>query len=82
VQAVFHSVSLVREPDLWASHKFSRRWCRQWMQDNLAWTYKKSTTSGQKLPADWQEQVDSMVMRVTAAAATHQIKHGSFIINW
>jgi hypothetical protein len=82
LQAVFQSVSLEQEPDLWADHKFTRRWCRQWLADNTDWTYKKATTSGQKLPSDWEAQITGMATRVTAAVATHQIKHGSFIINW
>jgi len=60
----------------------TRRYCRYWMRKHLNWTYRKATTSGQKLPLKWEEQFKLMQHRLAAVVATHQVKHSSLIINW
>jgi hypothetical protein len=71
-----------RSPALLQQYRLSRRWCRWWFAQKFPWSYKKGTTSGQKLPLNWEEQVATMVKRVSAKAATHSITNPCFIINW
>jgi hypothetical protein len=82
IASLFRSIMRAKAPEALKTIKFSRSWCRRWFRSHFPWTYKKGTTSGQKLPVDWQEQIAAMSKRVSAAAAKHDIKHGCFIINW
>jgi hypothetical protein len=60
----------------------SRRFCRKFVNRELNWTFRKATTSGQKLPINWQAQCDLLVERTIAAIGESQVKHPSLIINW
>jgi hypothetical protein len=82
VASVMRSVLSVRAPELLQQLSISRRWCRSWLKRRLGWSYKKATTSGQKLPAQWQERVREMKLRVAATVDSHHITHPCFIINW
>ena len=83
VRAFFRGYCRVREPALLKRLKLSRRWCRWWLNQKFPqWTYKKGTTSGQKLPPDSKQQVEAMGKRVAAAAAKDDITQPCFIINW
>jgi hypothetical protein len=82
VASVMRSVLSVRAPELLLQLSISRRWCRSWLKRRLGWSYKKATTSGQKLPAQWQERVREMKLRVAATVDSHHITHPCFIINW
>jgi hypothetical protein len=83
ISSFFRGYCRVKEKELLKKHNFSRRYCRSWMKAKFpSWTYKKGTTSGQKLPSDWKEQMDAMGKRVSAAAAKYEITHPCFIINW
>lgn len=82
VAALFKSMLRVKAPDLLQSVSLSRRYCRYWVRRHLGWTYKKATTSGQKLPQDWEDQMKLMLHRAAAAVRTHKIKHPSLVINW
>ena len=57
IASVMKSVLAARSPELLEKLSISRRWCRAWMKRRLGWTYKKATTSGQKLPDQWPQQV-------------------------
>lgn len=48
----------------------------------LGYTYRKGTTSGQKLPLDWKVQVELMIDRIAAASFSYDIKSADLIINW
>ena len=82
ISSYFRGIIQARYPNLMEEFKFSRRWCRWWLAQTFPWTYKKGTTSGQKLPPDWEEQMRMMAKRVSARAAQHNILHPCFIINW
>lgn len=82
VHAYFRGILRVRAPELLKQYQISRRWCRNWMQTQLAWTYRKGTTAGQKLPADWEAKVEALANRVAGTAAQHDITHGCLIINF
>jgi hypothetical protein len=41
----------------------SRRWVRQWLREKCNYSYKRATTSGQKIAPDWQLKVSTMVDR-------------------
>ena len=82
IASFFRGIISARYPQLLEEYKLSRRWCRWWFRKTLAWSFKRGTTSGQKLPPDWEEQMDRMAKRVSARAAQHQITHPCFIINW
>ena len=82
ISAFFRGMVRAKHPELFKRFRFGRRWCRWWFGRTFDWTYKRGSTSGQKLPADWEEQCAAMVKRVSASAAEHKIKHPCFIINW
>lgn len=82
ISALMKSVLSVHAPSLLDQLSISRRWCRYWLKRKIGWTFKKATTSGQKLPLDWQQQVSNMRMRVAATAMTYNITHPCFIVNW
>jgi hypothetical protein len=82
ISALMKSVLAVQAPQLLEKLSLSRRWCRYWLKRRLGWRFKKATTSGQKLPKDWQQQVLNMKMRVAATASMHGITHKCFVINW
>ena len=82
ISAFFRGMVRAKHPELFTRFRFGRRWCRWWFGRTFDWTYKRGSTSGQKLPADWEEQCAAMVKRVSASAAEHKIKHPCFIINW
>jgi hypothetical protein len=82
ISSFFRGFIAAKCPDLMKECSFSRRWCRKWFAHHFSWTYKKATTSGQKLPVDWEEKVARMVKRVSGTAAQHNIVHPCFIINW
>jgi len=82
ISSVMRSVLAGKAPEMLDKLSLSRRWCRAWMRRRLGWTYKKATTSGQKLPEQWQERVKDMSIRVAALMATHSITQPCFVINW
>ena len=82
VASVFKSVVGIRKPELMEHMKFSRCWCRRWVQKCMGWTYKKGTTAGQKLPVDWQDLVETSIMRAASVCASFRISHSSLVINW
>jgi hypothetical protein len=82
VLALFRGLLKVKAPHLIKEYRISRRWCRNWMQTQLAYSFRKSTSGGQKLPLDWEDQVRDMATRVSGTAARYNITHGCFIINF
>ncbi len=82
INSLFRAYVKAKYPNRFKRRSFGRGWCRKWLARTLPWTYKRGTTSGQKLPLDWEEQCEGMVKRVSAKAAQHNILHPSFIINW
>jgi hypothetical protein len=71
-----------RAPHLLQKMALSRRWVRQWLRCRCGFTYKKSTTSGQKLPPDWEQQVEAMIDRAAAVVIAKKVAHPSLVINW
>ena len=82
VHAVMNSYLHLSQESALNQMSLSRRYCRYWVQHHMGWTYKKATTSGQKLPLDWEHQVQLMFHRISAITATHDITQPEFIINW
>ena len=82
IASFFRGYVRAKYPDLFKQYSFSRAWCRRWFGQTFDWSYKRGTTSGQKLPVDWEDQRAAMVHRVAATAAQHSIRHPCFIINW
>jgi hypothetical protein len=80
--AVIRGLVEVNNPELLGRYGLSRRWCRRWMNSNLSWSYRKGTTSGQKLPAEWKNLCDKMLMRAAVVAAKKNVTHPALIINW
>ena len=60
----------------------ARRWVRHWLRCRAGFSYKKATTSGQKLPTDWEVQVALMIDRAAALVITKKVAHPSLVINW
>ena len=82
IASLFRGIVKAKHKELYKKFKFTRRWCRWWFGRTFDWTYKRGSTSGQKLPVDWEVQCANMVKRVSATAAKHKIQHPCFIINW
>ena len=82
IASFFRGIVQAKAPEQHRAYKLSRSWCRWWFAQKFPWTYKKGTTSGQKLPVDWEEQVAAMAQRVSSASAQYKIEHPCFIINW
>jgi DDE superfamily endonuclease len=80
--SILRSVISARAPHLLDRMSLSRRWVRQWLRCKCGFTYKKATTSGQKLPTDWKKQVDLMIDRAAAVVSVHKVAHPSLVINW
>ena len=79
---IMRTVIQQRAPQLLQRMALSRRWVRHWLRCRGGFTYKKATTSGQKLPADWEAQVGLMIDRAAAVVASKRIAHPSLVINW
>lgn len=79
---ILRSVIKQRAPQLLDDMALSRRWVRQWLRTRCGFTYKKATTSGQKLPVDWERQVETMIDRAAAVVITKKVAHPSLVINW
>ena len=71
-----------RAPELLQHMALSRRWVRQWLRAKCGMTYKKATTSGQKLPSDWETQVETMIDRAAVTVMKYKVAHPSLVINW
>jgi len=79
---IMRAVIQQRAPHLLDKMALSRRWVRQWLRSRCGFTYKRATTSGQKLPADWEEKVETMIDRAAAVVVKYKIAHPSLVINW
>jgi hypothetical protein len=79
---IMRTVIQQRAPQLLEHMALSRRWVRHWLRCRAGFTYKKATTSGQKLPADWEAQVTLMIDRTAAVVITKKVAHPSLVINW
>jgi hypothetical protein len=79
---IMRTVIQQRAPQLLERMALSRRWVRHWLRCRGGFTYKKATTSGQKLPVDWEVQVRLMIDRAAAVVASKRIAHPSLVINW
>lgn len=79
---ILRTVIQQRAPQLLERMALSRRWVRHWLRRRGGFTYKKATTSGQKLPADWESQVEAMIDRAAAVVITKKVAHPSLVINW
>jgi hypothetical protein len=79
---IMRAVISQRAPQVLERMKLSRRWVRQWLRSKCGFTFKKGTTSGQKLPADWEAQVETMIDRAAGVVMRHKIAHPSLVINW
>lgn len=82
ISALIKAVLLEKAPDMLNQFAVSRRWCRYWVRRKLDWSYKKGSTSGQKLPRDWEDQVRRMIQRSAIAVKSHNVRHPSLVINW
>ena len=72
IASLFRGIVKAKHKELYKKFKFTRRWCRWWFGRTFDWTYKRGSTSGQKLPVDWEVQCANMVKRVSATAAKHK----------
>lgn len=82
VSAIIKGIVKEKEPDLLLKMGFCRSWCRKFLQTEMKWSYKRGTTSGQKLPADWKDQMLRMNYRVAFVIKVENILHPDFIINF
>ena len=82
VCSFFRGILKAKHPELFKKYRFSRDWCLRWFARTFAWTWKRATSSGQKVPLNWEEQVAGMAKRVSGAAAQYDIVHACFVINW
>ena len=80
--AIIRGLVIVDSPELLGKYGLSHRWCRRWITSNLNWSFRRGTTSGQKLPLDWRSQCDKMLMRAAVVAAKRNVIHPALIINW
>jgi hypothetical protein len=80
--SIMKSVITQYKPKLLEEMSLSRRWVRQWLRGKCAFSYKRATTSGQKLAIDWKVKVATMVDRAAANVKVYGIKHPSLVINW
>jgi hypothetical protein len=82
VSSIFKAIVGARKPGLLTRMKFSRRWCRKWVTRWMCWSFKKGTTSGQKLPPDWANLVEASIARSATICASYRITHPALVINW
>jgi hypothetical protein len=80
--ALMQGIIKHKAPNLIKEVSLSRAYCRRWLRQYLRWTYKRGTTSGQKLPLDWEKQIKLMQYRCAAVIAASNVKHSSLVINW
>ena len=62
--------------------KFSRRWCRWWVPNKLNFSFRRGTSSGQKLSANWESECEDMRARAAVIASSHGVVHPALVINW
>jgi hypothetical protein len=67
IQAVMKGVIEAKAPQLLRSYggqwEVSRAWVKRWVGNALDWTFRAPTTAAQKLPKDWEMQVDHLAYR-------------------
>jgi hypothetical protein len=51
----------------------SRRFARKFMRRHMGWTWRRSTTVANKLPADWESQGHDMAYRIVTLVKTYYI---------
>lgn len=55
-------------------------WVKEFVRDELGWTFQASTTAAQKLPKEWQEQMRMMTLRVAYLVKAYNI-HPAHVVN-
>lgn len=53
---------------------FSERFARGFLSEVAGLSYRRATSAAQKLPADWQQQGDTLVKKIAQIAARHCIR--------
>jgi len=77
LHAVLEGVVEVKAPQLLQSNGgpwgLSENWVKEWIRSKLGWSFKVATTAAQKLPKDWEHQLDMMAYRAAFEVLTHGV---------
>jgi hypothetical protein len=84
VRTRIRTLILTKEPQLLqqdgkTSFKVSLHWCREFVRDNLDWSYRKVTGTARKLPKDWEEQGLKMAYRAAYLIKAYSIPEELFV---
>ncbi len=78
-QTVIQGIISVVAPDLFERRiksgffSVSRRFARKFVCRHMGWTWRRSTTTVSKLPADWESQGHDMAYRIATLVKTYDI---------
>ncbi|CAN5974497.1 unnamed protein product [Sphagnum jensenii] len=77
LRAVLEGVVEVKAPQLLRSNGgpwgLSENWVKEWIRSKLGWSFWVATTAAQKLPKDWEHQLDMMAYRAVFEMLTHGV---------
>ncbi len=77
LRAVLEGVVEVKAPQLLRSNGgpwgLSENWVKEWIRSKLGWSFRVATTAAQKLPKDWEHQLDMMAYRAAFEVLTHGV---------
>ncbi len=77
LRAVLEGVVEVKAPQLLRSNGgpwgLSENWVKEWICSKLGWSFRVATTAAQKLPKDWEHQLDMMAYRAAFEMLTHGV---------
>ena len=84
VRTRIRTLILTKEPKLLqqdgkTTFKVSLHWCREFVRDNLDWSYRKITGTTRKLPKDWEEQGLKMAYRAAYLVKAYSILAELFV---
>ncbi len=77
LRVVLEGVVEVKAPQLLRSNGrlwgLSENWVKEWIRSKLGWSFRVATTVAQKLPKDWEHQLDMMAYRAAFEVLTHGV---------
>lgn len=77
VQPIMKAVLQQRHPEILSDNggplKVSKWFCKSFVRKHLNWSFRRATTAAQKLPENWEKQVDDMVKRLGVVVFEGQV---------
>ncbi|CAM6018582.1 unnamed protein product [Sphagnum balticum] len=77
LRVVLEGVVKVKAPQLMRNNGrpwgLSENWVKEWICSKLGWSFRVATTAAQKVPKDWEHQLDMMAYQAMFEVLTHGV---------